>query len=78
MAHDLEQTHVFDVNGSKYRVGLDGHGYVQIQPGRWRVDPETGEDVFYPYEREDDVVPNTMLDPATARDVAEYIERLVG
>lgn len=76
MAHDLTQTRIFDVNGSKYRVGMDEHGYVQIQTGEMYYDEEAEEDTFWPYEKDADVPPHVMADPATARAMAEYITEI--
>jgi hypothetical protein len=76
MAHDLEQTKIFDVNGSKYRVGLDEHGYVQIQAGETYVHPETNEPMFDAYEAKGDNAHWPQLDPETALAVSEYIEEL--
>lgn len=72
MAYDLTNAKVFDVNGTKYQVGLDGHGYVQIQTGE--LDVETGE--FVAYDSDTAIDPHIMLDPQTARAVVEHIEEI--
>jgi hypothetical protein len=76
MTHELEQTKVFDVNGTKYQVGVDEFGYVQIRPGECFVDPETNEPTFDAYEAGSDKAHWPQFDPATACDVAEYIKEL--
>lgn len=75
MASELSGPTIFDVNGTKYRVGTDPHGYIQIQTGEMRYDPDTGEDLFEPYSKDDDLPPHIMLDPDTATQVAEEIRR---
>lgn len=76
MAYDLLKTEIFDVNGQKYRVGLDGHGYVQIQTGDMWENPGTGELEFHPSESDDRIDPHVILDQETAREVANRILEL--
>lgn len=75
MPHELEPAKVFDVNGSKYRVGLDEYGYVQIQEGRY-LEGGDGEPEFRVY-RSADWPREVQLDPETAVEVADYIKGLV-
>lgn len=71
MVHDLEPAKVFDVNGSKYRVGLDKYDYVQIQYG------EVYEGDFYAFDSEKDINYALMFDPGAAEEIAEYIQELL-
>jgi len=71
MVHDLEPAKVFDVNGEKYRVGLDKYNYVQIQAG------ELHEGEFYARESDKDLSYAVMLDPPAAKKVTAYIEELL-
>lgn len=77
MAHDLDRAKVFDVNGTKYRVGLDEHGFVQIQTGELWRNPETGDDEFHAYDKGDNLAPHVMFDRGTARAMVDHIETLL-
>lgn len=74
MTEGLDRTKIFDANGQKYRVGLDQHGYVHIQPG-WMQPAEDGDgDTFVPYSPDQVSDVSVHFDPPTAHEVAEYIE----
>lgn len=77
MAHNLSNAKTFDVDGTKYLVGVDDFGFVQIQTGEVRWNEDSGEEEFVPHGVHDDIIPHIMLDPDTAPEVADYIKTLV-
>lgn len=76
MPDGLSNTKIFDQNGTKYRIGMDPHGYVQVQTGEMWYNEETEEDEFHAYDASDGLAPTVMFGPDTAQAVAEYIESI--
>lgn len=65
----FEESKIIDSNGSKFKVGLDAHGWFTIDRGR--VYEQGGETMF-----ESDDSPLVSFTPDGAVEVADMIDRL--